>query len=87
MEQLTRLQTSRRTYRSHVTRILNKVDETLDKEIDELALPYLTTAVSQLEKKHGQITKLDEQIAELIQDPGGLEEAIMDSEERARSYY
>ena len=81
MEQLTRLQTSRRAYRSHVTRILNKVDETLDKEIDELALTYLTTAVSQLEKKHEQITKLDEQIAELIQDPGELEEAIMDSEE------
>jgi len=62
----------------HVTRI--KVKETLAKEIDELALTYLNTAVSQLEKKYEQIAKLDTQITDLIQDPGELEEAIMDSE-------
>ena len=81
MEQLTRLQTSRRAYRSHVTRILNKVEETLAKEIDELALTYLKTALTQLEKKHEQICKADTQIAELIQEPEQLEEAILDSEE------
>ena len=36
MEQLTRLQTSCRAYRTYVTRILNKAEETLAKEIDEL---------------------------------------------------
>ena len=81
MEQLTRLRTSRRAYRSHVTRILNKVEETLTKEIDDLALTYLKTAVSQLEKKLEQITKLDAQITELIDEPGELEETIMESEE------
>ena len=81
MEQLTRLQTSRRAYRAHVTRILNMVEETLAKEIDELVLTYLKTAASQLEKKHEQTVKLDEKITELIQDPGELEEAIMDSDE------
>ena len=81
MEQLTRLQTSRRAYRSHVTRILNKVEDTLAKEIDELALTYLKTAVTQLEKKHAQICKADTEIAELIQEPEELEAAILDSEE------
>lgn len=81
MEGLTRLRSSRRVYRSHVTRILTKVEETLAKEVDELARTYLRTAVTQLEKKHEQIIKLDQQIVELIQDPGELEETIMDSEE------
>jgi len=81
LEQLTRLQTSCRAYRSHVSRILNKVEDTLAKEIDELALTYLKTTVTQLEKKHEQICKADTQIAELIQEPRELEEAILDSEE------
>ena len=40
MEELTGLQASRRAFRSHVTRILNKVEETLAKELDELAITY-----------------------------------------------
>jgi len=81
MEQLTHLQTSRRAYPAHITRILNKIEETLAKEINELALTYLKTAVTQLEKKHEQICKADTQIAELIQEPEELEQAILDSEE------
>ena len=38
MEGLTRLRTSCRVYRSHVTRIRTKVEETLTEDIDELAL-------------------------------------------------
>ena len=78
MEELTHLRTSRRVYRSHITRILTKVEETLANEIDELALTYLRTAVTQLEKKLDQIVKLDQQIMELIQNPGELKEMIMD---------
>ena len=81
MEELTRLQTSRRAYRSHVTRIFNKVEEALAKEIDELGVTYLKTAVTQLEKKREQIVKLDQQILDRLQDPTDLEDAIMDSEE------
>ena len=33
MEELTRLQTSRRAYRSHVTRIFNKIEDTLEDTI------------------------------------------------------
>ena len=81
MEELTRLQASRRAFRSHVTRILNKVEETLAKELDELAITYLNTAVTQLERKREQIVQLDEQIFVRIQDATALEEAIIDSEE------
>ena len=81
MEELTRLQASRRSFRSHVTRILNKVEETLAKELDELAITYLNTAVTQLERKREQIVQLDEQIFVRIQDATALEEAIIDSEE------
>jgi len=47
-------------------------EETLTKAIDDLALTYLKTAVSQLKKKLEQITKLDAQITELIDEPGEL---------------
>ena len=81
MERLTRLRTSRRVYRLHVTRIRTKVKETLTEDIDKLALTYLKTAVTQLEKKYEQIVELDQQITELIQDPDELETAIIDAEE------
>ena len=81
MEEPARLRTSRKAYRSHVTRILNKVDDTLANEIDELALTYLRTAITQLEKKNERITTLDQQIIDLAQDPNELETAILDAEE------
>ncbi|XP_065885751.1 serine-rich adhesin for platelets-like [Dysidea avara] len=81
MEELTRLQTSRRAYRSHVTRIFNKIEDTLTHEIDELAITYLRTAVTQLEKKLDQIVKIDQEICGLIEDANTLEDTIMDSEE------
>ena len=80
MEGLTRLQSSRKGYRSHVTRILSKVEETLAKDIDELTLTYLRTAITQLEKKHEQIANLDREIMALIEDPSELEDTILDSE-------
>ena len=67
MDEPARLRTSRKAYRSHVTRILNKVEDTLANEIDELAITYLKTAITQLEKKREQIVKVDEQIVNLVQ--------------------
>jgi len=61
-------------------RIFNKVEETLAYELDELAVTYLNTAISQLEKKEEQIVKLDKRITELLRDATELEEAILDSE-------
>ena len=81
MEGLTRLRSSRKGYCSHVTRILSKVEGALAKDVDELTVTYLTTAITQLEKKYEQIADLDREIMELIEDPSELEDTIMDSEE------
>ena len=77
MEEPAHLQTSRKAYRSHFTRILNKVDDTLANDIDELTLTYLRTAITQLENKREQITTLDQWIIDLDE----LETAILDAEE------
>ena len=74
MEELTRLQASQQAFHTHMTRIFNKVEETLASE-----LTYLNTAINQLEKE--QIIKLDTQITELLKDAPELEESIMESEE------
>ena len=50
MEELTRLQASRKGYRSHVTRSFNKVEETIIKDANEFSITYVKTAVDQLEK-------------------------------------
>ena len=81
MEESACLRTSRKAYRSHVTRILNKVEETLANDIDALALTYLKTAMTQLEKKKEQIAAIDQRIIERAQDADELETAILDSEE------
>ena len=81
MEEPARLRTLRKAYRAHVTRILNKVDDALANDLDELALTYLRTAITQLEKKKEQITALDQRIIDLIQNPDELEIAILDAEE------
>jgi len=79
MEESDRLRTSQKTYRAHITRILNKVEATLDTEIDELALSYLRMAITQLEKKKEKITTLDQRIIDLIQDSDDLETATLDT--------
>ena len=57
-----------------MTRIL---EDTLANDVDILALAYLKTAITQLEKKQEQIINLDQRITELIQDPDELETAIL----------
>ena len=76
MEESDHLGRSWKAYHMHVTRILNKVEATLDTDIDELALTYLRMANTQLEKKKEQIITLDQHIIDLIQDPDELETAI-----------
>ena len=42
MEELTRLQASRKGFKSHMTRLYNKVDELIDNEVDEYSVALLT---------------------------------------------
>jgi len=72
MEELVCLQTSQRAHCSYMTRIFHKLEDTLTREIDELAVTYLRTAVTQLEKKLKQIVKLDLQICDSIEDASTL---------------
>ena len=81
MEELTRLQASRKGYCSHVTRIFNKADETIAKDADEFSVTYLRTAVDQLQKKKELIQRIDTRIAEFIETPDALETTIYEAEE------
>ena len=81
MEELAHLQASRKGYRSHVIRIFNKTDDTIDKDIDEFSLTYLRTAVEQLQKKKELINQINQWIAELIQTPKELKEAVCEAKE------
>ena len=81
MEELARLQASRKGYKSHVTRLNHKIDELLASEFDELAITSLNTAIEQLNRKKEKLSQLDQRVAELIESPDDLEEAIFEAEE------
>ena len=81
MEELTRLQASRKGFKSHVTRLYNKVDELIDNEVDEYSVALLTKTMEQLRSKGDKLNKIDEQIVTLINDPEELEYYIVESEE------
>ena len=76
MEDLARLQASRKGYKSHVTRLYNKVDEILSSELNEFSVTSLTTAIEQLNKKKETLAQIDGRVTELIESPEDLEEAI-----------
>ena len=69
MEELTRLQASRKGFKSHVTRLYNKVEELIDNEVDEYSVALLTKTMEQLRSKGDKLNKIDEQIVTLINDP------------------
>lgn len=82
MEELQRLQSSRKAYKSHVTRTFKRVEELMATEtIDQFQLTALMTASEQLQKRKETIAQLDTRIVELITTPEGLEEAILETEE------
>ena len=80
MDEPHRLISSRKAYRSHVTRLLKKVEEITGNEtvstVEEPQLTALITLVEQLESKSSTLTELDTKIAEHITDPDELENEI-----------
>ena len=80
MDEIRRLISSRKAYRSHVTRLLKKVEEITGNgtisTIEEPHLSALITTVEQLESKSSTLTELDKQIAERTADPEELENEI-----------
>ncbi|XP_065893821.1 uncharacterized protein [Dysidea avara] len=81
MEDLTRLQASRKAYKSHVTRLYNKIDDLFNSETDDYTITTLTTAVEQLSSKQTKIAELDERITTLIKEPEELTEAMIEAGE------
>ena len=82
MEELTRFKVLRKAYKSHVTRVFNKIDKIFNMEsLDELSVAYLPTAIDQLTMKLETFKELNNRIANLIQDPEQLEHAILEAED------
>ncbi|CAB4025296.1 Hypothetical predicted protein, partial [Paramuricea clavata] len=84
MEEISRLQVSRRGHKAHVTKVLKKANEVLNTETHtdrNIALASLNTALEQLTKKKDIIGELDAKIAAEIKDPKELEAEIFESDE------
>ena len=81
VEDLTRFQASRKAYKSHITRLFHRVDDSLSMEVDDYTITTLRAAIEQLNGKKAKITELGQRIATLITDPKELTEAITDTGE------
>ena len=57
------------------------MDELLASEFDKLAFTSLNTAIEQLNRKKEKLSQIDQRVAELIESPEDLEEAIFEAEE------
>ena len=80
MEELTRLQTSRKAVKGHITRLHYKMDELLTGDFDDYTISSLTTAIEQIKKKGDRIAQIDERIAVLTDDATELESAMYEAE-------
>jgi len=68
LEEIARLQSSRKAYKAHVTRLFKKTDELmLFEAMDQVSSQQLDT-----------ITQLESQIFKAIQKPNKLEEALLE---------
>ena len=66
---------------SDITRIFNKINNTVNKDVDELSVTILRTTVEQLQKKKEHIHQLNQQITELVQMPDKFKGAICEVKE------
>ena len=82
MEELPRLQASRRAHKAHVTRLVNKINQILVKETpEEMELVNLNTSIEQLTRKKNLIREMDQKIEAEITDTKDLENEIFEAEE------
>ncbi|CAB4022768.1 Hypothetical predicted protein [Paramuricea clavata] len=82
IEELTRIQATRRAHKGHVTRLVKKTSEVLTNEKpDEMLLSSLNTFLEQLVRKRDLIWELDQKIEAKSTDTKGLETEIFEAEE------
>ena len=75
-DDLTRLQTSWKAYKSHVC---HKIDNALNMDVDDYTITTLRTTIEQLYAKKAKIIKLDEKIAALTTDANELTETMIET--------
>ena len=74
MEGLTKLQGSRKAFRSHLTRIYGKVDALdLTQPLTEAIATDVTTYIEQMNRKAETLRQLDAKISSAIEDVSELE--------------
>ena len=78
-DDLTRLRASWKAYKSHVTRLYHKIDDTLNTDVDNYTITTLRTTIDQLNAKKAKIVELDEKIAALTTDADGLTETMIEA--------
>ena len=81
MEDLQRKVASRRGHRAHLTKLQNKMEDTMAREIDAVQGATNGIYMGQLEQKRQKLSQLDPEIADLIQKLADLEQEILESEE------
>ena len=89
MEELKRLRSSRRGYRSHLSKTLTSVAEILEGDptspLSELDAVLLANTLEQLQRKKEVLCDLNKKIAACITDEGELESEIYEAEEQETS--
>ena len=81
MEELNRLQTSRKGFKGHVTWLHSKIHDLMDNYFDNYTITSLNTAIKQIKKKGDRVAQVDEKIATLIDDASELKSALYGAEE------
>jgi len=80
-DDLTRLQASRKAYKSHVTRLYRKIDDAFETDVDDYTITTMKTAIDQLNTKKEKIAELHEKIFALIDDADELTETMVEAGE------
>ena len=81
MEELTKLISSRRAHKSHLTKLRKKIDDTTQSTITETELALLKSYVEQLTQKKQTLQELNNKIVDLLQKPEDLEQETFEAEE------
>jgi len=81
MEELTRLQASRKAFKVYVKGLHSKIDDLMDRDFDDYLITSLTTAIKQIKKKGNKIVEIDQSVSTLIDDATELESNMYDAEQ------
>lgn len=82
MENIQRIQHSRKGHRSHLTKVLNKAAKIMEDEApNTMQIASLTATIEQLARKRTILNEINEKIISTIEDPDELEQEIMETED------